>query len=85
MLLIFKKVQRDKSQTSYEIFFLKVNMTDSFEYLRPYVICMQIDSQAYKQDIIVHTSRKVIAKYNTANINASMVNLPKLALLFTFS
>ena len=85
MLLIFKQVQRDKSQTSYEIFFLKVNMTDSFEYLRPYVICMQIDSQAYKQDIIVHTSRKVIAKYNTANINASMVNLPKLALLFTFS
>lgn len=85
MLLIFKQVQRDKSQTSYEIFFLKVNMTDSFEYLRPYVICMQIDSQAYKQDIIVHTYRKVIAKYNTANINASMVNLPKLALLFTFS
>lgn len=85
MFLIYKKVQRDKSQTSYEIFFLKVNMTDSFEYLRPYVICMQIDSQAYKQDIIVHTSRKVIAKYNTANINASMVNLPKLALLFTFS
>lgn len=85
MLLIFKKVQRDKSQTSYEIFFLKVNMTDSFEYLRPYVICMQIDSQAYKQDIIDHTYRKVITKYNTANINASMVNLPKLALLFTFS
>lgn len=32
-----------------------INMKDSFEYLRPYVTCMQIDLQTYGQDIIDHT------------------------------